>query len=167
MLLFALSSSHKLGLALVAAVVVGFSLTVSLLVPRRWPQFPGRRGLPAFVVVSVLLFVAMISAVLVFGRESKSATAEGKKVAVAEVEYKIELPKTSFAPGTYTFIATNKGSVVHNLNVKGAGSTEATQDIQPGSNSTVTVELKTGSYDLYCSIPGHRENGMEQKITVS
>jgi len=31
----------------------------------------------------------------------------------------------------------------------------------------VTVELKTGSYDLYCSIPGHRENGMEQKITVS
>jgi uncharacterized cupredoxin-like copper-binding protein len=166
-LVFALSTSHKLGLALVAAVVVGFSLTVSLLVPRRWPQFPGRRGLPAFIVVSVLLFLAMIAAVLVFGKESKSATAEGKKVAVTEVEYKIELPKTSFAPGTYTFVASNKGRIVHNLNVQGGGSTEATQDIQPGSNSSVTVELKSGSYVLYCSIPGHRQQGMEQKITVS
>jgi plastocyanin len=165
-LLFALSTSHKVGLALVAAVVVGFSLTVSLLVPRRWPQFPGRRGLPAFVIVSVLLFVAMISAVLVFGKES-GATTSGKKIQVTEVEYKIELPKTTFAPGTYTFVVYNKGRIVHNLNVQGGGSTEATQDIQPNANGSVAVELKTGTYTLFCSIPGHRQQGMQQKITVS
>jgi plastocyanin len=166
-LLFALSSSHKLGLALVALVFTGFSLTVSMVVPRFRPQFPGRRGLPAFVGVSALLFVAMISAVLVFGKESKSATTEGKKVHVTEVEYKIELPKTTFSPGTYTFEVSNKGRIVHNLNVQGGGSTESSQDIQPDSTGTVAAELKTGNYTLYCSIPGHRQQGMQQKITVS
>jgi uncharacterized cupredoxin-like copper-binding protein len=165
-LLFALSSSHKLGLALVALVFVAFSLTVALVVPRYRPQFPGRRGLPAFVGVSVLLFVAMMSAVLVFGKESK-ATTEGKKVQVTEVEYKIQLPKTTFSPGTYTFEVFNKGRIVHNLNVQGGGSTESSQDIQPGSSGSVTAELKTGTYVLYCSIPGHRQQGMQQKITVS
>lgn len=167
MLLFALSSSHKLGLALVALVFVGFSLTVSMVVPRFRPEFPGRRGLPAFVGVSVLLFVAMISAVLVFGKESKSATTEGKKIQVTEVEYRIELQKTTFTPGTYTFEVFNKGTIVHNLNVQGGGSTESSQDIQPGSSGSVTAELKTGTYVLYCSIPGHRQQGMQQKITVS
>jgi uncharacterized cupredoxin-like copper-binding protein len=166
-LLFAVSTGNKLGLALVAAVFVGFSLTVAMVVPRRWPEFPGRRGLPAFVVASVLLFVAMISAVLVFGKESKSATAEGKKVAVTEVEYKIEFPTTTFAAGTYTFVVSNKGTVPHNLTVKIGGSTEATQDIDPGSNKSLTVELKPGTYVFYCSIPGHRQQGMEQKVTVS
>jgi plastocyanin len=165
-LLFALSSSHKLGLALVALVFVAFSLTVSMVVPRFRPQFPGRRGLPAFVGISVLLFVAMISAVLIFGKES-GATTEGKKVQVTEVEYKIELPKTTFSPGTYTFVVNNKGRIVHNLNVQGAGSTESSQDIQPDSTGSVTAELKAGTYVLYCSIPGHRQQGMQQKITVS
>ena len=167
MLLFALSSSHKLGLALVALVFTGFSLTVSMVVPRFRPEFPGRRGLPAFVGVSLLLFVAMMSAVLIFGKESKSATTEGKKIPVTEVEYKIELQKTTFAPGTYTFVVNNLGRVVHNLNVQGGGSTESTQDIQPDSTASVTAELKTGTYVLYCSIPGHRQQGMQQKITVS
>jgi plastocyanin len=166
-LLFALSSSHKLGLALVGLVFTGFSLTVSMVVPRFRPEFPGRRGLPAFLGVSVLLFVAMMSAVLIFGKESKSATTEGKKVQVTEVEYKIELPKTTFSPGTYTFVVYNKGRIVHNLNVQGGGSTESTQDIQPNANGSVTAELKTGTYTLYCSIPGHRQQGMQQKITVS
>jgi uncharacterized cupredoxin-like copper-binding protein len=165
-LLFALSSSHKLGLALVALVFTGFSLTVSMVVPRFRPQFPGRRGLPAFLGASVLLFVAMMSAVLIFGKESSAGT-EGKKVQVTEVEYKIELPKTTFAPGTYAFEVFNKGRIVHNLNVQGGGSTESSQDIQPGSSGTVTAELKTGTYVLYCSIPGHRQQGMQQKITVS
>jgi len=166
-LLFALSSSHKLGLALVALVFTGFSLAVAIVVPRFRPEFPSRRGLPAFVGVSVLLFVAMMSAVLVFGKESKSATTEGKKVPVTEVEYKIELPKTTFAPGTYTFVVNNKGTIVHNLNVQGGGSTESTQDIQSNSTGSVTAELKRGTYVLYCSIPGHRQQGMQQEITVS
>jgi hypothetical protein len=67
-LLLALSSGHKLGLGLAVLVFAGFSLVVSMLVPRRWPQFPGRL-LPAFLVVSFLLFIGMLAAVVIFGAE--------------------------------------------------------------------------------------------------
>ena len=53
-------------LGLVALVLVGFSLFVSLVVPRWKPDFPGK-GLRFFTVVCVLLVAAMLAAVEVFG----------------------------------------------------------------------------------------------------
>jgi hypothetical protein len=67
-LLLALSTGHKLGLGLAAAVFAGFSLISSMVIPRRRPQFPGH-GLPIFLAVSVVLFVGMMVAVIVFGAE--------------------------------------------------------------------------------------------------
>jgi hypothetical protein len=66
--LLALSTGHKLGLGLAVLVFAGFSLISSMVVPSRWPQFPGR-GLPIFLAVSVVLFVGMMAAVIVFGAE--------------------------------------------------------------------------------------------------
>jgi plastocyanin len=165
-LLLALSTGHKLGLGLAGAAFAGFSLIVSILVPRRWPQFPGRR-LPLFIGVVVVLFVGMLAAVEIFGASSESEAAAGKKVAVVEVEYKIELPKTTLAPGSYSFEVANNGKIPHNLTVAGPGATEHTQDISAGGSATLTVDLKPGTYDFYCSIPGHKQRGMDQKVTVS
>ena len=53
-------------LGIAALVLVAFSLFVSLVVPRRRPDFPGRR-LRAFVVVCVVLVAGMLGAVEVFG----------------------------------------------------------------------------------------------------
>lgn len=69
----ALSSGHKLGLALVGAAFIVFALICAFVIPRFNPNFPGK-GMPWFIAGSVLFFVAMISAVLVFGKESKEAT---------------------------------------------------------------------------------------------
>ena len=68
MLLFALPVAHKIGLAVAVFIFAGFSLVVSMVVPRRWPQFPGRY-LPAFLVVSVVLFLGMLAAVVIFGAD--------------------------------------------------------------------------------------------------
>jgi len=166
-LLHALSTGHKLGLGLAGAAFAGFALVVSMLIPRRWPQFPGR-GLPLFLAVTVVFFFGMLAAVEIFGKSSEGeAAAGGQKVSVGEVEYKIELPKTTFAPGKYTFEVESKGRIPHNLTIKGPGGTEATQDISAGSSSSVTLKLERGTYDFYCSIPGHKQQGMEQKVTVS
>ena len=73
-LLLGLSTSHKVGLALAAAGFAGFSLIVSMLVPRWRPQFPGR-GLPLFLVVCVLMFFGMLAAVFVLGKESEPEAA--------------------------------------------------------------------------------------------
>ena len=167
MLLHALSTGHKLGLGLAGAAFAGFALVVSMLIPRRWPQFPGR-GLPLFLAVTVVFFVGMLAAVEIFGKSSQGeAAAAGQKVSVGEVEYKIQLPKTTFAPGKYTFEVENKGRIPHNLTIKGPGGTETTHDISAGSSGSVTVKLERGTYDFYCSIPGHKQQGMEQKVSVS
>jgi plastocyanin len=166
-LLLGLSTGHKVGLALAAAGFTAFSLVASMLVPRWRPQFPGR-GLPVFVAACVLIFAGMLTAVVVFGRESESkAEAAGRTVKVSEVDYKIKLPQTKFAPGTYTFEVANDGKVPHNLTVDGPGGKEATPDLAAGKSGSLTVELKAGSYDFFCSIPGHKQLGMDEKVTVS
>jgi uncharacterized cupredoxin-like copper-binding protein len=164
-LLLGLSTGHKVGLAVAAAGFAGFSLIVSMLVPRWRPQFPGR-GLPVFLVVIVLMFFGMLAAVELFGKESESKAA-GQTVQVTEVDYKIRLPETTLPAGTYTFEVRNEGKVPHNLTVDGPGGQEATSDIGPGGSKTLTVALKPGSYDLFCSIPGHKQLGMDQKVTVT
>ena len=63
-----LSSGQKIGLAAVGAAFIVFALVSSFVMPRRNPNFPGK-GMGWYVTVCVLFFVAMISAVLVFGRE--------------------------------------------------------------------------------------------------
>lgn len=182
MLLLGLSTGHKVGLALAAAGFAGFSLIVSMLVPRWRPQFPGR-GLPLFLVVCVLMFFGMLTAVEFFGKEPESEAAGGERtgqatvtgqtgptvqtVQVSEVEYKIRLPETTLRAGKYTLDVRNEGKVPHNLTVDGPGGQEATSDIAPGGSKTLTVELKPGSYDFFCSIPGHKQLGMDQKVTVS
>ena len=182
MLLLGLSTGHKVGLALAVAGFAGFSLIVSMLVPRWRPQFPGR-GLPLFLAVCVLLFFGMLAAVLVLGKESEPEAAAGETTAethttqsgpttsqteqVSEVDYKIRLPETTLKAGKYTFEVKNEGKVPHNLVVKGTGVDEATSDLAPGISESLIVELKPGSYEFYCSIPGHKQLGMDQKVTVT
>ncbi len=207
MLLAALSTGHKLGLGLVGLAFVLFALVSAFLLPALRPDYPGKRGLPAFLTVSVALFVGMMFAVFFFGREpSEGQAAEGstavsteataptttatstsastttapstsvpttaptapKSVPVTEVEFKIELPSTNLSPGAYTFDLTNKGHIGHDLVFNGPGvSNDKTPVIDPGKTAKLTVDLKSGTYDVYCSVPGHKQAGMDVKVKVS
>jgi cytochrome c6 len=69
----ALSTGNKIGLAVVGGAFIVFSLISAFVLPSRYPSFPGRH-VGTYVAISVLFFLAMISAVLVFGRE-KAETA--------------------------------------------------------------------------------------------
>jgi cytochrome c1 len=67
--LFAVTTTNKLALLGALIVYVGFALTVSMLVPRLRPGFPGQNGVRLFVLVSAALFAGMIGAVVAFARE--------------------------------------------------------------------------------------------------
>jgi cytochrome c553 len=67
--LLALTTDQKLGLGGTAAVFIVFSLLVALMIPRARPDFPGRRGLVPFILVTVILTIAMLGAVEVFAKE--------------------------------------------------------------------------------------------------
>jgi mono/diheme cytochrome c family protein len=78
-----LSTGNKIGLAAVGAAFIVFALVSSFVLPHRIPNFPGR-FLGLYITISVLFFVAMLSAVLIFGREkSEAAGAEGHTTTTA------------------------------------------------------------------------------------
>ena len=77
MLRAGLSTGHMVGLAVVGAIFIGFALASSFLAPKRWPDFPGEHGLPVFVIVCFVLFVAMLTAVEVFGVEKPESEKKG------------------------------------------------------------------------------------------
>jgi mono/diheme cytochrome c family protein len=75
--LLALTTNQELGLAGTAAVFIAFSLLAALVIPRMNPDFPGRRGLVPFILVTAILTIAMLGAVEVFAKEEEHGAAEG------------------------------------------------------------------------------------------
>jgi len=73
--LLALSTGHALALGLTAAAFIAFALLSALVIPRRWPQYPGKQ-LGWFIAATLVFFVAMLSAVEVFAAEPEESTAE-------------------------------------------------------------------------------------------
>ena len=70
----ALSTGHKIGLATVGGAFIVFALVSSFVLPQRNPSFPGR-GVGWYVFLGTLFFAAMMAAVIIFGREKKEAEA--------------------------------------------------------------------------------------------
>jgi plastocyanin len=178
-LLAGLSTGHEIGLAVTAAVFVGFALFSSFIAPRRWPDYPGQNGLPVFIIISFVLFAAMLTAVEVFGVEEPEGKAEAaapkgggelnKTIKVQEKEFRIVLPATGvLPPAQYAFDVENVGKTQHNLVIEGGTLTGAvtTPTIQPGKSAKLTVDLGKGTYTLYCSIDGHRKLGMLASLAV-
>ena len=172
MVVAALSTGHSIGLGVVALIFIAFALVSSFLGPRWRPDFPGKSGLRIFVVLSFLLFAAMLAAVAVFGAEKSEAVAEvqaavaGKPVAVTENEFHVILTSKTLPAGTYTFVVKNAGKIQHDLAVQGGAVNAKTPLINPGSTAKVTVKLGAGTYTLYCTVPGHKAAGMVAKLTV-
>jgi uncharacterized cupredoxin-like copper-binding protein len=173
-----LATGNKIGIAAVAAVFISFALFSSFVAPKRWPDYPGRQGLPVFVLVSFALFAAMITAIVVLAveKEPESAQAAGHEGAsaqqtinVQETEFKIQLPPgTKLKHGGYTFVVHNAGKIQHDLVFEGSNLSGAhrTSLIDPGGEAKLAVALAPGSYTLYCSVDGHRAAGMVTKLVV-
>jgi len=56
----------------------------------------------------------------------------------------------------------------HDISLKGNGVDEHGDVVQDGSVSTIDIaDLKPGTYEFYCSVPGHEAAGMKGTLTVS
>jgi mono/diheme cytochrome c family protein len=76
--LLAITTTGKIVLILVAGSFIGFSLVASMVVPRRFPSFPGSRG-GLFVAVCIVLFAAQLGAVVwVTGTQEVEESAAGE-----------------------------------------------------------------------------------------
>jgi plastocyanin len=71
-------------------------------------------------------------------------------------------------PGVVAIEFTNPQSLSHDVSVEdSSGKTLGkTELVAEGSTEATIGKLEPGTYTFYCSVPGHREAGMEGKLIV-
>ena len=71
--------------------------------------------------------------------------------------------------GNVTITFTNLSPEGHNFTLAQgtAGKVLGATPTFTGGSKTLTVRLKAGTYTYYCSVPGHRQAGMQGTLTVS
>ena len=69
--------------------------------------------------------------------------------------------------GTIAIDYTNPSPVPHDVAIEADGATVAQGEVvTDGGTSTAEADLESGAYAFFCSVPGHREAGMEGELTV-
>ena len=69
--------------------------------------------------------------------------------------------------GKVTIDFTNDSQVGHDVTIaKGASKLGGTKVITK-SKASVSIDLKPGQYVFYCSVPGHRQGGMQGTLTIT
>ena len=106
------------------------------------------------------------------------AAAKGE-VAVELGEMYVKPATTTIKAGKVTFVAKNAGQLPHAMMVskspvpmKGGEPVESAalghiHDLAAGATAKMTVDLKAGTYELYCNVPGHYGAGQKVTITVT
>jgi uncharacterized cupredoxin-like copper-binding protein len=186
--LLGLTTAQKFGLAATAFVFVGFSLLVSMVIPRYRPDFPGRRHLGLFIAVTIVLLVAMLGAVEVFAKESEEepheeaaaqtttggTTTGGGGGAGTTLENPADRTQLRFAKssleapaGRVTLEMPNPSALEHDISIRGNGIDQQGEVVGQGGTSRVSAQLTPGSYEFYCSVPGHEQAGMKGTLTIT
>jgi plastocyanin len=60
----------------------------------------------------------------------------------------------------------NDADIPHDIALEGGGVNEKGETVQDGGTSSISVDVQAGEYTYYCTVPGHREGGMQGKLTV-
>ena len=94
-MLLGITNEGKLGLGLLAGLLIVFAILSAFYFPRRNPDFPGNR-LGLFIAVSALLFVVTMAGVWVFAAEEEEA--HGPEAAETRPAETGEDPGTTTSP---------------------------------------------------------------------
>lgn len=69
--------------------------------------------------------------------------------------------------GKVTIDFSNASPVEHDVAIAQGTTVAGQTPVFTGGTKTLTVTLKPGTYNFYCTVPGHRAAGMEGTLTVS
>jgi plastocyanin len=107
--------------------------------------------------------------------EATSGAAAGGKQAGATIALEADpdgqlaytTDEVTAEPGEVTVDFNNPQSLPHDVAIEdSSGDTVAKTDVISDSSTSTTVDLKPGTYTFYCTVPGHRDAGMEGTLTV-
>jgi uncharacterized cupredoxin-like copper-binding protein len=113
---------------------------------------------------ALLAAVALVLTACGGGGGDAEAAADGE-VTVEAGDMYFDPESLSAPAGEVGFVLENVGGADHDLVIEEAGDTEVAY-ASPGESVTGSLELDAGTYTFYCSLPGHREAGMEGTLEV-
>ena len=130
------------------------------------------------MLTSFLLVAAVMTAAVVTGGEEAEGhageagaapQATGRTLALAADPggaLRFDKTRAAVLAGRVTVRLTNDSKVEHNVTIaKGSKTLGATKTIT-GSTDAVALELAAGDYVFFCSVPGHRQSGMQGTLNV-
>jgi plastocyanin len=69
--------------------------------------------------------------------------------------------------GAVTITLTNSAQIEHDVAVAQGSTVLGATPTFTGGSKTLTLNLKPGTYTFYCTVPGHRQAGMEGTLKVT
>jgi plastocyanin len=82
-------------------------------------------------------------------------------------ELRYDTKTLSAKAGTVTIVMTNMAPIEHNVTIAQGSKVLGATPTFTGGSRTLSLKLKPGKYTFYCSVPGHRQAGMEGTLNVS
>src|SRR4051794_537774 len=103
------------------------------------------------------------------GSSSSGGAAPTGTVKLAADQSQLAFDTTSLTAkaGPVTIDFDNPSPIGHDVKVEDSSGKElGGTKLVTGGQTSAKVQLKAGTYTFFCSVPGHREAGMEGKLTV-
>ena len=103
------------------------------------------------------------------GGESEGAEGPGGTLQLAADPAAIayDQAELSSAPGKVTIDFKNPAAIEHDVAIEAEGGEElAASEVITAGETSVSTELAPGTYTFFCTVPGHREAGMEGTLSV-
>ncbi len=102
------------------------------------------------------------------GDRARAASAAGSHLQVTEVEYRLLLSHAIVKAGPVDLETIDRGMDPHDLRLRALDSRGeiAAPLLTPGERWYGVVDLKPGTYRLWCSLPEHARLGMHTTLTV-
>jgi plastocyanin len=97
------------------------------------------------------------------------ATGAGTKLSITADpggQLKFDKKTLQAKAGKVTITMANPSQLTHSVAIEGNGVDAEGQVVGPNGTSTASATLKPGTYTFYCTVPGHRQAGMQGTLTV-
>lgn len=99
--------------------------------------------------------------------DGAAAPVDGNSMEVVGTDgLSFEPEQVTVTAGEVSVELTAEPAVEHNIVIEGVAGEEPVVEAPAGQTATGAVSLEAGSYTFYCSVPGHREAGMEGTVEV-
>lgn len=126
-------------------------------------------GVPGGWLAGLVLVLATAAVGCATDSPAASEGAAASEVRVGLIDYEITTPSVAVRPGPATLEVTNAGRTAHDLRVAGEETDAYLATLEPGESDTIDVDVAAGEdqLTLWCTLPGHRQQGMETTLPVA